>query len=79
MFIKPAPLPVDLEPSVPAGTTHFKVRDPERKDYLPLEGREVPDSAYWIKLRENGDVIVSAPEQSEKPRSSKDKVKGDEK
>lgn len=43
MFVKPA-----------AG---LKVRDPDLKDYLPAEGRIVPDKHYWVRRKRDGDVI----------------------
>ncbi len=54
MFIKPAP--------------GLKVRDPDLKDLLPDEGREVPDSYYWIRRRRDGDVIEI---KTAKPASAK--------
>lgn len=43
MKIKPAP--------------GLKVRDPDLKDYLPEEGRVVPDTAHWFRLKRDGDVV----------------------
>ncbi|SIT43671.1 conserved hypothetical protein [Paraburkholderia piptadeniae] len=43
MFVKPA-----------AG---MKIRDPDMKDFLPDEGREVPDDhLYWVKRLSDKDV-----------------------
>jgi hypothetical protein len=48
MFVKPA-----------AG---LKIRDPFKKDHLPAEGREVPDSdLYWHRLLRDGDVVAASP------------------
>ncbi|MGH8541754.1 MAG: DUF2635 domain-containing protein [Stenotrophobium sp.] len=33
------------------------IRDPDLKDYLPDEGRVVPDSDYWVRRRNEGDVV----------------------
>jgi hypothetical protein len=40
----------------------LKVRDPDRKDYLPTEGREVPPSLYWTRRVRDGDVTNSTPQ-----------------
>lgn len=42
MFVKPA-----------AG---LKVRDPYTKRHLPESGKEVPESAYWLRRVAAGDV-----------------------
>jgi len=39
----------------------FRVPDPDLSDYLPAEGREVPDSAYWRRRERDGDVTVGQP------------------
>ncbi|MEQ0775898.1 DUF2635 domain-containing protein [Paraburkholderia tropica] len=37
----------------------LKVRDPETKDYLPAEGREVGDfNRYFIRRLRDGDVVL---------------------
>ena len=36
------------------------IRDPDLKDLLPIEGREVPESLYWNRLLRDGDVILTA-------------------
>lgn len=36
----------------------LRVRDPDLRDHLPPEGREVPDSAYWTRRLRDGDVIA---------------------
>jgi len=43
MYVKPA-----------AG---LKIRDPDLHDFLPEEGREVPDSGYWQRRLRDGDVL----------------------
>lgn len=40
MLVRPAPNPG--EPG-----TRLRVRDPDLKDFLPEEGRDVPPTAYW--------------------------------
>jgi hypothetical protein len=41
----------------------LKVRDPVKKDYLPVDGREVPDtSIYWTRRIQFGDVVLVDPE-----------------
>lgn len=42
MHVKPAPGRV--------------VPDPERRDELPEDGREVPRNAYWVRRLKDGDV-----------------------
>lgn len=37
------------------------IRDPDLKDLLPTEGRNVPDSPYWQRLERDGDVVLSQP------------------
>jgi hypothetical protein len=34
------------------------VRDPDSKQHIPAEGREVPESNYWLRRLTDGDVIV---------------------
>jgi hypothetical protein len=46
MFVKPA-----------AG---MKIRDPDMKDFLPDEGRDVPDDhLYWVKRLSDKDVELA--------------------
>ncbi|RJF81654.1 DUF2635 domain-containing protein [Azospirillum cavernae] len=38
------------------------VRDPDLKDFLPEDGREVPDTPYWNRLLHVfGDVTLVVP------------------
>lgn len=39
----------------------FKVFDPHLKDYLPAEGRTVPDIAFWHRRVQDGDVTLEPP------------------
>lgn len=52
MYVKPAP--------------GVRVIDPNRGDYLPEGGREVPDEQYWFRRLECGDVVAAEPPESEK-------------
>lgn len=47
MHIKPAP-----------GLT---IRDPDLRDHLPPEGRDVPESDYWHRRLRDGDVLRADP------------------
>lgn len=39
-----------------------QVRDPEMRDLLPAEGREVTRNTYWLRRLRDGDVIeMTAP------------------
>lgn len=35
-----------------------KVRDPISKLHLPDEGRDVPESTYWVRRILSGDVVL---------------------
>ena len=54
MFIKPV-----------AGRS---VRDPERGDTLPPEGRDVEPTQYWQRRVNDGDVVEASPESSTKAK-----------
>ncbi len=43
MFVKPSP--------------GLKIRDPDLKDFLPDDGREVPNTDYWLRRVRDQDVI----------------------
>jgi hypothetical protein len=47
MYVKPAP--------------GFSIPDPDLKDRLPAEGREVPDTDFWQRRLRDGDVFLAAP------------------
>mgnify|MGYP000028188221 CR=1 FL=1 len=34
----------------------LSIRDPDLRDFLPIEGREVPDSDYWQRRLRDKDV-----------------------
>lgn len=43
----------------------LKVADPDRRDHLPEDGRPVPDTAYWRRRIDDGDVeLVKDPPSS---------------
>ncbi|QNK65759.1 DUF2635 domain-containing protein [Variovorax sp. PAMC26660] len=39
----------------------MKCRDPDLKDLLPDEGRDVPDTDYWQRRLRDGDVVPAEP------------------
>jgi hypothetical protein len=43
----------------------LKIRDPDLMDLLPDEGREVPESDYWVRRVNDGDVTVEKPPAAE--------------
>lgn len=47
MFVKPKP--------------GLQIRDPDLKDLLPTEGREVQESHYWTRRLRDGDVVKAKP------------------
>jgi hypothetical protein len=53
MFVKPADRKIE--------DMQLVVRDPDLHDFLPPEGREVPDSLYWYRRLRDGDVVLSHP------------------
>ena len=67
MFVKPNP-----EKTVDGKA--LEVFDPVRRDFIPEEGREVPNNAYWLRRLQTADVVrstatesITAPEP-EKPK-----------
>ena len=38
------------------------VRDPRSRDKLPPEGAKVPDTSYWLRRLECGDVVKTSAE-----------------
>jgi hypothetical protein len=53
MYVKAAPRVIEGMPLV--------VRDPDMKDLLPPEGRDVPDTDYWQRRLRDGDVVFAQP------------------
>lgn len=47
MYVQPAP--------------GLSIRDPDLLDFLPPEGREVPDSDYWNRRVIDRDVALATP------------------
>jgi hypothetical protein len=39
----------------------LRVRDPISKLHLPEEGKEVPESTFWIRRLKSGDVVQVYP------------------
>lgn len=37
----------------------LRIRDPEKGDYLPEAGREVPNTQYWQRRLRDGDVVAA--------------------
>jgi len=50
MFVKPAP--------------GLKIRDPDLKDLIPDEGRDVPETDYWHRRIRDNDVVLVQPKKS---------------
>lgn len=46
-------------------TPGFSIRDPDLMDLLPDEGREVPESDYWIRRVRDCDVVIAKPPVAE--------------
>jgi hypothetical protein len=59
MYIKPRKVQTH-DGLVPA-----QVYDPDRKDRLPSEGRDVPDSPYWRRRVAEGGVEFADPPKDE--------------
>jgi hypothetical protein len=47
MYVKPAP--------------GFSIPDPDLKDWLPTEGRDVPETDFWHRRLRDGDVVSATP------------------
>lgn len=45
MFVKPAP--------------GLRIPDPDLHDYLPEQGRDVPDAPYWQRRIHDQDVVIA--------------------
>lgn len=50
MYVKPAP--------------GLRIPDPDLKDWLPEEGREVPVTDYWQRRVRDNDVVIATPPKS---------------
>jgi hypothetical protein len=66
MFVKPALVDATRHPGLFAelaeherGRAGLSVRDPDLKDLLPREGREVPSTDYWHRRLRDGDVVLA--------------------
>lgn len=72
MFVKPNP-----EKTVDGKA--LEVFDPVRRDFIPEEGREVPNNAYWLRRLQTADVVrPTATENITAPESEKAKTKGED-
>lgn len=49
MYVQPAP--------------GLVIRDPDLLDFLPAEGRDVPETDYWSRRVRDGDVVLAKPQQ----------------
>jgi hypothetical protein len=47
MYVRPAP--------------GLAICDPDFRDHLPPEGREVPDNSYWFAHLRDGSVVIATP------------------
>lgn len=50
----------------------IKIRDPDLLDFIPDEGREVPNSDFWHRRLRDGDVILGAPAAAAKSTERSD-------
>jgi len=48
-----------------------RIPDPDRGGYLPDEGREVPETLYWIRRVNEGDVVVTDPAEGKEKKGGK--------
>lgn len=46
-----------------------QVYDPDRGNFLPVEGREVEPHQYWYRRINDGDVLESVPVATPAPQS----------
>ena len=56
-------------------TPGLRIPDPDLRDYLPVEGREVPDTPYWHRRVNDQDVALARPvpeKQNNPERSTKE-------
>ena len=42
----------------------YQIPDPDLRDRLPPEGREVPESSYWHRCVRDGDVTIGVAPQA---------------
>lgn len=47
------------------------VRDPDTRQPLPTEGREVPPSTWWMRRLNSGDVVLVPPPPPLAPEPAK--------
>lgn len=77
---------VKPNPNKKVGDKALKVFDPVHCDYLPEEGREVPNNAYWMRRLQVQDVVEATADAKaektakggQKAGNAKSKAKADE-
>lgn len=47
------------------------VRDPDTRQELPPEGRDVPSSTWWMRRLKSGDVVLVLPPPPPAPEPAK--------
>jgi len=45
----------------------INLRDPDRRDMLPIEGRDVPETEWWLARIRDGDVRQAEPPKPAEP------------
>jgi len=50
----------------------LKVYDPDRKDFIPTDGRDVEPTQYWLRRIVDGDVFHATPPQPTQPQLFKE-------
>jgi Protein of unknown function (DUF2635) len=46
------------------------IPDPDRHDVLPPEGRDVPETDFWLRRLRDGDVVLTTEAPAEAPAAS---------
>jgi hypothetical protein len=52
----------------------LRIVDPDMNDFLPADGREVPDTPYWHRMKLAGDVVEAVPIQTSVQPTSTSKI-----
>lgn len=53
-------------------TQGIVIRDPDTRQPIPAEGREVPKNAFWVRRLRDGDVREAAPAPAAQQKPAKD-------
>lgn len=53
-----------LKMPIEALAPRLNLRDPDRRDRIPPEGRDVPQNDFWARRLRDGDVELGAPPQA---------------